>query len=611
MIKGRALFAIVVFGLISAVGSDSFAQKPRAASQAEVSRATLDSKPAGEPQSPGPDTATCPVEPLADSGLSPEVIGAFANRNRLSLSQTICCLPANWRRNYVVASTSPSAQSAGPQAPRIILFPPTTMGSRSQRALSFLIDNSENKPRISEVSPGQNRVANQRFSIEMRDEVNGRPRYSEIRFESDMARELGQNATGHRAVVSLNEQACTTCHGPAGQQYPTFSFAPTWNNTFPKLYKPTVCPTDAEISSSEAERGQLVAAANRPGSALGCLPDLGRTIQNASIRGNRPGDPPNQQVRDFFADIPDQPNPPRGPVGSLASMDPPAGKGDIVAEMVADPTSPLRLPLLTEGFEVAVVNTYNTLLSERIRAYPNYSRFKYAMAGALIGCWDPVRPNLTTWFGRDELERQNRAFAQSTNPLNQNPLLNHATTRAEVVRDVSCSGPQSYYQQNCFPASCPTADRLGQNISDRMRRSVASAATNTPGGNADANVIRSISHTNLQLRRNWVPVGAPTTNGDPDAWGAFRYIMQVSAPGENIRTQWNEMFNPTQDNHRSVNDLGQQLISGDPELSRLRGRRNESPCNRLAQESVRATAAAPINPVARNVPATTNGAGTN
>lgn len=541
---------------------------------------------------PGPATAAASApgcragSPMTDAQLTPEGIGAYINQHRLNLDETICCLPESWRRNYVIAPHSISAQSSTPHSPRIILYPPIEHGRPPVgRALSFQIHRQEGTP------PSQHTN-----SIEVMDEQNGQLRFSDISFTRPG--NASQPAT-HPATVTPNAQRCLSCHAsPSGGQggtFPLFTHAPTWPNTFPQLYKPTVCPTQAETDRTERDRRTLLDAIRRqPRTAYGCLPGLQQSLQAQHVYtpddangwygigggnkpprqdGERPEEPPREEPGD---DVP---------------------KHELVRRQLADFNAPNRLALMVEGFEQEMVRVYNRRLTERIRSSDVYERYKYAMVGALAGCFNPRRPELAAWFSPAELAAQTSRVQSNARAFRTDAVLGGNASRQSLERALTCSATQAahHYQANCFPNQpngqrCETAARAAGAIHDTLQ-----AAQGATG--AEAAYLRMIAQSNLDLRRNWLVIGEGDRSFEADHWGAFRYLVAASGSNMSTTAEWVEVFTGGR-NHRMTQDLSEQLMQADPQLRSMSGRDN---CERLKQASLRATEGSEtIVPLARD-----------
>ena len=536
----------------------------------------------------GSSSARCPVSGGMGRDVTPESIAEFSNRHHLTLDQTVCCLPEAWRRNYVIASNSVSAQQSDHNMPRIILFPPRQGDEPISRALSILRDPQGGN--IAEVSEDANIQARQQYSIEMMDQQNGRLRFSDLRFERDMARFLRsgteeQIRQNHQTVFQGNAQHCTTCHGEAGQQHPIFTYSPTWPNTFPKFYKPTACPTQEESQAMERERQALLQAVGRPNTAYQCLPGITETIRQTENFDQN-------SVRAYYRRVLNPTGQENYPLGSVMRGQIPVGKQGAATEQMNRFSSPNRLALLTEDFENNMVELHHRQFAERIRAGTQYSRYKYAIAGSLLGCFDANNPQMEKWFPSQELTRQN-GVRRATTP--QHAVLEGAPNVVSLQSALTCQGRMNNYQQDCFPAGCPTTQLMARNISAVLGRSQR-AMNNTPEGQANSAILRSIAQSNFDLRRNWQPApGNETRHPDPDSWGAFQYVMQTSMPQVNLTAEWSQIF--TGGTHtRNVFLLGRELMRTDPELRRLDTPPAQSPCAALARESLRSFASATAVP---------------
>lgn len=508
------------------------------------------------------------------SEVTPTGIAAFSTQHNLTAADTVCCLPESWRNQYVVASTSMSLQHSTPDNPRIILGPPTNFnGPADGRAVAFYLDGSG--------------------TIETHDQVQSAPpsatvpfadsRFSVVTFsEAEIRENTGNPNAGRRAHANLSSQECASCHGTPAS--PLFSFAPTWPNTFPKIYKSTVCPTPSENRAFEAERTRIMAAVRRPNSLASCLPGLERTIQTTGL----------EPLDQFYERAIDCPPRNRGPRGAYIPME--AEKVENIAANRND-FSMNRLGLMTEGFEMSMIEISHQRAANQIREWNGYERNKYALVGAMLGCMAPESPDMGSWFPSAELSRQATAFnGNSRNPLNPEFLRSNPSAEA-LASNLTCQTPAqlSDFQDLCFPSNCQTTDRMVRNIRGTLSLVRAQESRATPDSQANAAVLRSIATANYDLKRNWLPLGCGNRNGDADAWGVVRYMSQVMTPSFETGSAWSFIFTNS-NNQRLIDTMGRQIIRRDPELQRVVGDTSTSPCERLARASMNAynTIPAPV-----------------
>lgn len=551
---------------------------------------------AQKPQAPADSTQTvrprsCSAPRLMnDAEVTPTGIAAFANQHNLSVSDVVCCLPESWRNQYVVASTSQSLQHSTPNNPRIILGPPTNFnGPADGRAVTFYLDGSG--------------------TIETHDQAQSSPpsatvpfadsRFSVVTFsEAEIRENTGNPNATRRAHANLSSERCASCHGTPAS--PLFSFAPTWPNTFPKIYKSTVCPTPSENRAFETERAQIMAAVRRPNSLAACLPGFERTIQTTGL----------EPLDQFYERAIDCPPRNRGPRGSFIPME--QEKIENIAANRND-FSMNRLGLMTEGFEMNMIEISHQRAANQIRQWSGYERNKYALVGAMLGCIAPESPDMASWFPRTELSRQTTVFnGDARNPLTRHEILRNVPSAEALTANLTCQTPQQMgdFQDLCFPANCQTTPRMVRNIRETLSLARTQEERSTPDSQANAAVLRSIATANYDLKRNWLPLGCGNRNGDADSWGVVRYLSQVMSPSFDISSAWSQLFTDS-NNQRLIDTMGRQIIRRDPELQRIVGDTRTSPCERLARASMNAynTMPAPAAPTAPSSPVQSRPAG--
>ena len=540
--------------------------------------------------------ASCPVAPIADNvSITAEVVGDFANRNNLSIQQTVCCLPGSWRRNFVVATQSPSAQRSTPHGARILLFPPFDPTGRRQidRSISFRYD--RNAAPITDVSDGANASVANTYSLEVMDQDQGQPRFSDIRFDRDMADAVARGGrprpnVGQSATVHANAQQCTSCHGSreTGGTYPVFSFAPVWPNTFPRFYKASACPTPAETQEQLREKEILKQEASRSDSPYACLPGFRETINNTRIYDNR-------ETQGYLQDTNDRGRPQRPQVRGPVQAPSIVAKGDAIAREISSPTEPNRLRLATEVFETDMVTTHNRRLAGKIKGMKGFDKYKFSIAGSLIGCFDPLKPELAKWFPKTETDKQAQNASANGSPFSEARVRPNRTEQ-EIQRDLHCqNGAESAnFQTQCFPPGCQTAAQAARAVAATLK-----AQTSQEHGDAERGLLRSVAKTNLDLKRNWLVEAPGGRNEDADSWGAFRYLAVASGSGFDMNSEWSTIFSGGL-NHRLVDNLGRQLIEADDELRslmaeirRTRKGPTASACADLQRRSLQAFGAQP------------------
>jgi len=512
---------------------------------------------------------------LTEAEMTPTGIAAFVNsaENRslnLTLKDTVCCMPRDWRQQYVVASTSNSAQASDPDNPRIILGPyRDPRQPAAGKSVAFMLDGSG--------------------SIEVLDQHQGVSRYSDVSFTQEQV----EGQTRRVAHASLASGRCTTCHGDNSNPSPLFSFAPIWQNTFPKFYKPTVCPTEGERRALDDERRRLQAAVRRPGSVASCLPGLDRSIDVTA----------EEDICDFYDRTVDQDptcNRLQGrPVGAFSTMD------DAKAGAVRDNINNFdinRLGLMTENFEISVIETSHEALARDVVNWADYPKYKYALVGALVGCVSPAAPRARDWFPVGELQRQaalitarqTTSFRSAENDAGREwaTILhsNSQTPDATIVSNLTCKTVPENFQYQCFPDSrCNTIGRMVENLQETLTAARAAEARSGVENKVDAEILRSIADHNWDHRRNWLPMGCGHRNVDPDSWAVARYLTSIMPNRPELRNLWSYNFTSGRHN-RIVDTLARKLIAIDPDLQRVVPDQTVSPCQALQTASKNALA---------------------
>ena len=506
--------------------------------------------------------SSCPTQGLSDEEVTPEKLEEFVNRHRLTLDQTICCLPESWRRNYAIASTSQSAQRSAPHAPRIILSPPASGGKKLDgRVVTFQIDQS-----------GQH-TSEQRNSIEMMDlsGPNNKPRFSDLKFN------VGDNTDNSAARLRANNSLCLNCHSEKSnpnETFPVFSFAPIWQNTFPKFYKPTACPTTSEEADMKHEKRNLVQAVSQQNNAYQCLPGLKETIQSSVILTKK-------DVAEWWQDFESVTTNPRAgddlEFGNSKNRD---------SDLYGDDSfsDELRAAKLVETFESKMVNIFNLGFVQKLKNLSMFSKYKYAIAGALLNCFDASQFELKKWFNERELTAASSKLQKMKEILIRSPLLSREVNKSEIIEAMTClSGQkQNLYQTMCFPTGCLSAQKAATAIEATLH----SSASKTDSLHELFG--QSIAQSNLDYGRNWLRLTKNATISrydNADAWGAFKFIIAMSCEDFNSSQQWASHF-VSDKIHRNIFELGLTLMNSDTNLKDLKRKSWSLTCQNLAATSL-------------------------
>lgn len=520
---------------------------------------------------------------LTEAEMTPTGIAAFVNssenrRLNLTLKDTVCCMPEDWREQYVVASTSNSMQASDPDNPRIILGPQVNpRQSAPGKSVAFMLDGSG--------------------SIEVLDQHQNVSRYSDVSFSQEQV----EGQTRNVAHAALASGRCTTCHGANSNPSPLFSFAPIWQNTYPKFYKPTVCPTEGERRAFDDEQRRIQAAVRRPGSVASCLPGFDRTIDVTA----------EEDICDFYERTVDQDptcNRLRGSaVGALSLMS--ENKVALIQANMRD-FSMNRLGLMTENFEISVIETSHEALAREVVTWPDYAKYKYALVGSLVGCFDPGSPRSRDWFPAGELQRQSALISerQTTSFMSSNAQggaewqtilhSNSSTPDSTLVTNLTCrEANPANFQNHCFPdARCNTVGRMVTNLQETLAAARTAEGRAGADSKVDAEILRTIADSNWEQRRNWLPLGCGHRNIDPDNWGVARYLASVMPNRPELRNIWSYNFTSGR-NNRIVDMLARKLMAIDTDLQRVVPDQSVSPCSALQRASKDALAS-PADPAA-------------
>lgn len=509
------------------------------------------------------------------------------------MRQTIACLPEGWRDHYALVSTNPSdprrPQIATPDNPRVILSPPINFREPSEgRAIAFMLNGSG--------------------TLEIMDQSNEQSRFSDVSFTEDEIRE--GSSQRRRAHAELSSERCTTCHSsPSGSSYtPVFSFAPIWPNTFPKFYKPTVCITPSERADTEREQRRLITAAEASSSLASLLPGFVRTLQVTA----------EEPLADFYERTVDR-DPTcadrTAPIGSYVTMSPEKEAGALANFRNFDAN---RLGLMIENFEMAMIETSHEAVAqeivEKFSENSQVAKYKFALVGAMVGCFNSSSPQAEAWFPTSELRRQAELAqamppsAQSGQQLSQ--WLGYlsqagAVDSSSLLSNLTCSGTVENYQDHCFPASCDTANRMVRNLQETLNAARTAAELGNPTSVVNSRILRSIAHSNWELRRNWLPLGCGNRNNDADTWGVVRYLNTVMPEEFSLDNYWAQHFTEIDGrtysqryNQRMVDTLARRIIKADQsspmlDSENIIGDTSTSPCERLQRASMQAFRPAP------------------
>jgi len=445
--------------------------------------------------------ATCRTgTPLTDAQVTPEYLETFVNQNQLTMDEAICCLPESWRRNYIIAHNSSSAQSSTTHAPRIILSPPAPRGRGGHaprgRSLTFQIFRGTGTP------PSQ--YTN---SIEMMDLQNGQPRFSDISFTPGAAGQPGS----HPARTTPNATRCLDCHSNPGRQgtFPVFPMSPAWDNTFPQLYSPTICQTQNENNTVERQRQQILEAfASQRHTALSCLPGLEESVRSAR----------NFTARDAAAYL----APHDSELARSGPMDP---KDEENYDL---PSNPGRLRRIIQAFEDDLSSIYARRVADRIRAMRGYDRYRYAIAGALKGCFKFNVNTAPLWFSPAEIRQQAERIGNPAQSLGLNPVLNGQPSQQNLEAALTCnSTAQRAHQLRCFPQNCATIQKSAAAMQSTL---TAGPRVAGPAGQVNRAMALMVAQGYLDLGRG-VSLHDRHRDQDADAWGIVRYIAIASGSG--------------------------------------------------------------------------------
>jgi hypothetical protein len=208
----------------------------------------------------------------------------------------ICCLPETYRREYLIAPASKSAQIGSARAPRVILYTLNKDTLGFKRAISFLGATAD--PKTQSISPELDKTNNleiMQFQRDSKDIYAANPSHRPFLF-TDVAFKRGPDGeyvktNGAAFHAEPGSKVCSSCHGgdpsvaqgePGSVAAPLFDKDPIWTPFFGQFgfgdFSVSKSEMQAELNDLEAFQ-KTVQSGSDPRYA--CLTNLSRALQCA------------------------------------------------------------------------------------------------------------------------------------------------------------------------------------------------------------------------------------------------------------------------------------------------------------------------------------------